>query len=128
MASRIVQYFADKLRTVKEYPITLTKAVYDENGKRLDDIITEFDSDLTNMIKTKTELITSDRIITDTGMGGYFTSIDIPMGSQIISAYTSWGKNSGYNSVNSLSRHDNNTTVMIGLSSNKSCNVTVVYK
>lgn len=40
MASRIVQYFADKLKTIKEYPITLTKAVYDENGERLDDILT----------------------------------------------------------------------------------------
>ena len=46
MASRIVQYFADKLRTVKEYPITLTKAVYDENGKRLDNTIDEINRNL----------------------------------------------------------------------------------
>lgn len=39
MASRIVQYFADKLKTVKEYPITVTRAVYDENGNRLDKVI-----------------------------------------------------------------------------------------
>lgn len=41
MASRIVQYFADKLKTIKEYPITLTKAVYDENGNRLDNLLTD---------------------------------------------------------------------------------------
>ena len=46
MASRIVQYFADKLKTVKEYPITLTKAVYDESGKRLDNTIDEINRNL----------------------------------------------------------------------------------
>lgn len=49
MASRIVQYFADKLRTVKEYPITLTKAVYDENGKRLDNNIDEINRNLSEL-------------------------------------------------------------------------------
>ena len=48
MASRIVQYFADKLRTVKEYPITLTKAVYDENGKRLDNKLQEIDNSISD--------------------------------------------------------------------------------
>ena len=37
--SRIVQYFQDKLKTIKEYPITLTKAIYDENGNRLDNTL-----------------------------------------------------------------------------------------
>ena len=41
MASRIVQYFKDKLHTIKEYPITVTRAVFDDNGKRLDDIIND---------------------------------------------------------------------------------------
>lgn len=48
MASRIVQYFADKLRTVKEYPITLTKAVYDENGNRLDNKLQEIDNSISD--------------------------------------------------------------------------------
>lgn len=34
--SKIVQYFTDKFKTTKEYPITLTKAIYDANGNRLD--------------------------------------------------------------------------------------------
>ena len=49
MASRIVQYFADKLRTVKEYPITLTKAVYDENGERLDNKLQDIDNSISDV-------------------------------------------------------------------------------
>ena len=49
MASRIVQYFADKLKTVKEYPITLTKAVYDENGERLDNKLQEIDNSISDV-------------------------------------------------------------------------------
>ena len=49
MASRIVQYFADKLKSMKEYPITLTKAVYDENGKRLDNKLQEIDNSISDI-------------------------------------------------------------------------------
>ena len=54
MASRIVQYFADKLRTVKDYPITLTKAVYDERGKRLDNKLKEI-NEAVDLLDTKLE-------------------------------------------------------------------------
>ena len=49
MASRIVQYFADKLKTVKDYPITLTKAVYDENGNRLDNKLQEIEGNVSQL-------------------------------------------------------------------------------
>lgn len=66
MASRIVQYFADKLKTVKEYPITLTKAVYDENGKRLDNKLQEIDnsiSDANSNLTQNYDLITKSKKI-----------------------------------------------------------------
>ena len=57
MASRIVQYFADKLKTVKDYPITLTKAVYDENGNRLDNKLSEIEGDITGLNNSLTDKV-----------------------------------------------------------------------
>lgn len=65
MASRIVQYFADKLKTVKEYPITLTKAVYDENGKRLDNKLQEIDNSINDVNNSLVEGRTSNNISND---------------------------------------------------------------
>lgn len=56
MASRIVQYFADKLKSMKEYPITLTKAVYDENGNRLDNKLSEIDDNITGLNSSLSEI------------------------------------------------------------------------
>ena len=80
MASRIVQYFADKLKTVKEYPITLTKAVYDENGNRLDNKLQEIDNSINDVnnsldkIKIKTDQFTG--VNTDVN-GVYQTSLTV---------------------------------------------------
>ena len=79
MASRIVQYFADKLKTVKEYPITLTKAVYDENGKRLDNKLQEIDnsiSDVNSNLETKVIWTTTNIKISD--IASLDTSIKMP--------------------------------------------------
>lgn len=48
--SRIVQYFSDKLKTLKEYPVTLTKAVYDEDGNRLDNTLDGIKGKIPNFI------------------------------------------------------------------------------
>lgn len=48
--SRIVQYFSDKLKTLKEYPVTLTKAVYDEDGNRLDNTLEGINGKIPNFV------------------------------------------------------------------------------
>ena len=77
MASRIVQYFADKLKSMKEYPITLTKAVYDENGNRLDDKLSEIDNNITGLNSSLSEKVsgfTSDTYEAVTGLAYDATS------------------------------------------------------
>ena len=44
--AKISQYFKDKAKTIKDYPKTLIKAVYGDDGKRLDNIISDITSDI----------------------------------------------------------------------------------
>ena len=61
MSSRVVQYFSDLLKMNKEYPITITKAIYNENGKRLDDEMLELYTSM-NALSTKISNINTDII------------------------------------------------------------------
>ena len=49
---KITQYFSDKERSIKEFPITLTKAVYDKNGDRLDDKLKNIDNRIEEIKKS----------------------------------------------------------------------------
>lgn len=44
--NRIVTFFKDKTKTIKDFPKTLTKCVYDESGKRLDNVIDDINENL----------------------------------------------------------------------------------
>ena len=55
--AKISQYFKDKAKTIKDYPKTLIKAVYGDDGKRLDNIISDITSDIDS---TKAKIGTTD--------------------------------------------------------------------
>ena len=55
--AKISQYFKDKAKTIKDYPKTLMKAVYGDDGKRLDNIISDITSDIDS---TKAKIGTTD--------------------------------------------------------------------
>ena len=55
--AKISQYFKDKAKTIKDYPKTLMKAVYGDDGKRLDNIISDITS---NIDSTKAKIGTTD--------------------------------------------------------------------
>lgn len=55
--AKISQYFKDKAKTIKDYPKTLIKAVYGDDGKRLDNIISDITS---NIDSTKAKIGTTD--------------------------------------------------------------------
>ena len=55
--AKISQYFKDKAKTIKDYPKTLMKAVYGDDGKRLDNIIGDITSDIDS---TKAKIGTTD--------------------------------------------------------------------
>ena len=55
--AKIAQYFKDKAKTIKDYPKTLIKAVYGDDGKRLDNIISDITSDIDS---TKAKIGTTD--------------------------------------------------------------------
>ena len=55
--AKISQYFKDKAKTIKDYPKTLMKAVYGDDGKRLDNIIRDITSDIDS---TKAKIGTTD--------------------------------------------------------------------
>ena len=55
--AKIAQYFKDKAKTIKDYPKTLMKAVYGDDGKRLDNIISDITSDIDS---TKAKIGTTD--------------------------------------------------------------------
>ena len=55
--AKISQYFKDKAKTIKDYPKTLMKAVYRDDGKRLDNIISDITSDIDS---TKAKIGTTD--------------------------------------------------------------------
>lgn len=42
--AKISQYFKDKAKTIKDYPKTLIKAVYGDDGKRLDNVLSDMNS------------------------------------------------------------------------------------
>ena len=55
--AKISQYFKDRAKTIKDYPKTLIKAVYGDDGKRLDNIISDITSDIDS---TKAKIGTTD--------------------------------------------------------------------
>ena len=55
--AKISQYFKDRAKTIKDYPKTLIKAVYGDDGKRLDNIISDITSDINS---TKAKIGTTD--------------------------------------------------------------------
>lgn len=59
--SNIIQLFADKLKTIKGYPITLEKLVFSDNGQSLDNTLGSIKSDINNLdlddIKTYDNLV-----------------------------------------------------------------------
>ena len=55
--AKIAQYFKDKAKTIKDYPKTLMKAVYGDDGKRLDNIISDI---MSNIDSTKAKIGTTD--------------------------------------------------------------------
>lgn len=42
--AKIAQYFKDKAKTIKDYPKTLMKAVYGDDGQRLDNVLSDMNS------------------------------------------------------------------------------------
>ena len=55
--AKISQQFKDKAKTIKDYPKTLIKAVYGDDGKRPDNIISDITSDIDS---TKAKIGTTD--------------------------------------------------------------------
>ena len=55
--AKISQYFKDKAKTIKDYPKTLIKAVYGDDGRRLDNVISDITSDIDS---TKAKIGTTD--------------------------------------------------------------------
>lgn len=88
--SDIVQQYSDKARTQEQYPITLEKCVYDDNGNRLDNTIQGINDSLFNKNKIIHTYI-GDRITLDTRK--VIAETDVEAGWYIIGADISFKSN-----------------------------------